>query len=188
MSNTVLCHMKTSYRRCHSSLLAELELTVVESSDTSISSMTDGEPPAPPTAAGCAPVDANSPVQRQPKPVLESSELRLQHGSISSGRPGPQPTHNGVSLNGHRDERSGSVVTPAAPPAALRDRTPRRQKSDPFPPDEQDQSEPSLMALPVAVRNAAPLSLLLCCWQARVRQHESPAWVRSVPVHELGAV
>ena len=136
---------------------------MVESSDTSISSVTDGEPPVWGAVARRGPVDTSSPAQaqqhqqhrqqqQQAKPVQASSQLRSQHGSISSGRPSPQSPVDEASTNGHLDALGGSAATLAAPVSTLRSGMTTRQQSDPVPLDERDQPDKPLCAMPTAVR------------------------------------
>ena len=123
----------------------------MESSDTSISGVTDEEPPAWSAAARDGPVDTSPPVEQQLKPVQRIPPLLGQHSSGSS-RPSPQPAVNGAAANGHQGELHGSALPPAAPVAALRAGRTASQRSDLLPPDEKSQPEPSQTQMPVAVR------------------------------------
>ncbi len=130
---------------------AEVELAVVESSDTSISGVTDEEPPVWSAAARDGLVDTSPPAQQQLKPVQRIPPRLGQHSSGSS-RPPPQPAANGAAVNGHQGGLHGSALPSAAPAAALRDGRAASQRSDLLSLDDKDQPEPSHLQMPVAVR------------------------------------
>jgi len=146
-------------------LFAEVELAVVESSDTSISGVTDEEPHVWSAAARDAPADTRPPAQQQLKPAQLIPALSDQHGSVSS-RPLPQIAH-GAAVNGHQGELGDSAVPSPALAAALRAGRTASQRSDPLPPGEKDQPESSLQPMPVAVRicsivsKSVPLSSII---------------------------
>ncbi len=148
----------------------QLDLTVVESRDIGVRSLTADEPWD--AANGNGPVHTSSPAQQQSRPAQESTKPRFEHGSISSGRPVPHVTANGTTMNGHQGAAVGSTVASAASAGTLRDGCSRRQMSGSVPLNEGPQPPPAILTMPVAVRILLQPCVQLLCWcRAAVNWH-----------------